>query len=53
MMGTCFVLLRIVIGDGFGSGDTQCLKERNGEDSFLSYGNKRMFILNVSDPLIH
>jgi hypothetical protein len=29
------------------------LKERNGEDSFLSYKNKRMFISNASGPSIH
>jgi hypothetical protein len=26
-----------IIGGGFGGGGTQRLKERNGEDSFLSY----------------
>jgi hypothetical protein len=26
-----------IIGGGFGGGGTQCLKEHNGEHSFLSY----------------
>jgi hypothetical protein len=29
------------------------LKERNGEDSFLSYGKRRICGSKISDPSIH
>jgi hypothetical protein len=36
-----------VIGSGFGGGGTHSLKERNGEDSFLSYRKKNLWIKNL------
>jgi hypothetical protein len=41
-----------IIGGRFGGGWTQRLKERNGEDSFLSYEKRRIYGSNVSGPSI-
>jgi hypothetical protein len=50
--GSCFILLICHCG-GFGGGGTKCLKERNGEDSFLSYGKRRISGLNISGSSIY
>jgi hypothetical protein len=42
-----------VIGGGFGGGGTQRLKDRNGENAFLSYGKRRICRSTNSGPSIH
>jgi hypothetical protein len=42
MIGSFSSFFTSVISREFGGGGTQRLKERNKEDSFLSYGKKRI-----------